>query len=183
MDFFLALKNRFLLVILGPILAQNVGLGPTSTLRVYRTTPFQSKPGEELFIKFMKEKLVTKTTYMLFEDHEHLLETFIDKTFVIRCFLRNPLSINLLSPGKLSIENCPLSTCRTIVNLEHFNDFGYIRAHLIKHKVGKVCGADVLVNRFNHVTSAQWFSKNKFEDSTYIHKEMKLYSYIVKYIY
>lgn len=41
---------------------------------------------------------------------------------------------------------------------------GYIRAHLIKHMVGKVRGADVLVNRFNYVTSAQWLSKNKFED-------------------
>ena len=108
----------------------------------------------------MKHKKITKSTYELFIDHEFYLENYLEKVHVIRSFLGNSMSINLLSPGNFL---CPVKNCREVINLKHFNDYGYIKNHLITHKVDNVHGADVLVDRLIHVSSADWNKANKFE--------------------
>ena len=129
-----------------------------STLRVERTSKARvKKRSENLYNKFMRFRVINSASYQLFDQDIYVLEEFVDSLRFSRIWLGHNSCINMLNPAKMV---CPVSSCRDVRTLKHFNDFGYVHEHLINHKVKGDAAATKLVDRYSFLI--KWFDENKF---------------------
>ena len=131
-----------------------------ATLEVEKiTTGRKKKKCESIFSTFQKFRLMNRASYELFNEDIYVLEEFLESVRFTRIWLGHKCCVNMLNPGKMV---CPIVTCRDVRCLKHFNDFGYMYDHLIKHKVDDDADATILVDRYAFVKG--WIGRNRYMD-------------------
>ena len=101
---------------------------------------------------------VTRKTYELLNDNQHIIDTFLKKKEMIRILLGDAMADNLLSPGYFV---CLINQCKKLVKLKNFNSMSSVKNHLRDHKLKNTDGtAKVLYNRFHFLTDNDWIEQN-----------------------
>ena len=119
------------------------------------------KPIEKLFQVYKDIGTVDKKAYEILMSEEGIIDSFVDKSRMMKIVLGSEDAINFLSPAYFL---CPLRNCDkcTPILLRSFNNLASVEDHFLQHDVNDQDGpAEVLLKRYKCLLKTDFLVKNR----------------------